>query len=111
MYNFVTVIGKLTDEPKIIELENGRKEYLITLAINQPFKNNEGINEVDIIDCTISYGLADRINEYCKKGSIVGVKGRLGGKSENGQNIMKVIGERVSFISQPNKNKNKDIER
>ena len=35
------------------------------------------VYETDFVDCTLFDGVAQNTSEYCKKGDIVGVKGRI----------------------------------
>ena len=77
MLNYVVLVGRLVQDPEIKELENGNKKIYITLAIPRNYKNSEGIYETDFINCEVSYSMYDNIKEYCKKGDLVGVKGKI----------------------------------
>ena len=101
MLNQVVIVGRLVAKPIVEENENGRKVSEITLAVPRSYKNAEGIYETDFIKCTLWNGIAENTVEYCNKGDIIGVKGRLEclGGSE-----LQVIAEKVTFLSN-NKNK------
>ena len=96
MLNQVIVVGRLAYDPEIRELENGRKESYITLACPRSYKNVDGVYDTDFIRCTLWNGIAENTTEYCKKGDIVGVKGRLQ-REEHGN--LKIIAEKVNFLS------------
>lgn len=96
MLNQVVIVGRLTQNPQIRELENGRKETIITVAVPRSYKNVDGTYDTDFIRCTLWNGIAETTCEYCKIGDIVGVKGRLQ-REEHGN--LRVIAEKVSFLS------------
>ena len=101
MLNQVVIVGRLVAKPIVEENENGRKVSEITLAVPRSYKNAEGIYETDFIKCTLLNGIAENTVEYCNKGDIIGVKGRL---ECLGGNELQVVAERVTFLSN-NKNK------
>lgn len=109
MLNQVIIVGRLVSKPIIEENENGRKVSEITLAVPRSYKNAEGVYDTDFIKCTLWNGIAENTAEYCDKGDLVGVKGRLETslyEIENGEKyrITSVVAEKVSFLSN-NKNK------
>ena len=101
MLNQVVMVGRLVAKPIVEENENGRKVSEITLAVNRSFKNAEGIYETDFIKCILWSCIAENTAEYCDKGDLISVKGRLQclGGSE-----LQVIAEKVTFLTN-NKNK------
>ena len=101
MLNQVVIVGRLVSKPIVEENENGRKISEITLAVPRSFKNAEGIYETDFIKCTLWNGIAENTVEYCNKGDLIGVKGRL---ERLGGNELQVIAEKVTFLAN-NKNK------
>lgn len=110
MLNQVVLVGRLTDNPTVIETENGKKYTAINLAVQRAFKNSDGIYESDFIRCVLWNGVAANTCEFCHTGDILGIKGRLQNRSyETDDNetkyITEVIAERVTFLSS---NKNKD---
>ena len=64
-------------ESELQQLDNEKEVANVTLAVQRAYKNEEGIYEADFIDCTLWNAIAKNTVEYCKKGDIVGVKGRL----------------------------------
>ena len=105
MLNQIVLVGRLVSDPEINELENGNKVTNITLAIPRSYKNSEGIYETDFIDCVLWNGIAENTSEYCKKGNIIGVKGRL---QRLEGNELQVIAERVTFLSSKKEVANND---
>ena len=96
MLNQTVLVGRLVQDPEIKELENGNKVSYITLAIPRSYKNSEGIYETDFIDCVLWNGIAENTSEYCKKGNIIGVKGKL---QRLEGNELQVVAEKVTFLS------------
>lgn len=92
MLNQVVLVGRLTETPIV---EPNRTSNIIHLCIPRPYKNSEGIYENDFIDCILSGGILNNASEYCKKGDIVGVKGRL----ESRDDKIVVMCEKLTFLS------------
>ena len=112
MLNQIVLVGRLVSDPEIKETESGKKVSNITLAVNRSFKNEEGIYETDFIDCILWNGIATNTSEYCKKGDLVGVKGRVqstivsdDSKSidESKKNELQIVAEKVTFLSPPHR--------
>ena len=99
MLNQVVMVGRLTSDPEINEVENDRKVATITLAVQRSYKNAEGVYETDFIKCTLWNGIAETTAEYCKKGDVVGVKGRIQTTNVDDKIVMEVVAEKVSFLS------------
>jgi len=103
MLNQVVLVGRIVYDLELKKNDNGKKISTLTLAIPRSFKNMEGNYDTDFIRCLIFDNVAENTNEYCKKGDIVGLKGRLQSriieKGEKKENIMEVIGEKVTFLT------------
>ena len=108
MLNQVVLVGRLTKDLEVKELEDGKKVTNMTLAIPRSFKNADGEYETDFVECTLWNNIAENTAEYCKKGDIVGVKGRLQSSSfekEDGNKEFRtqVMAEKVTFLSSRSK--------
>jgi len=103
MLNQVVLVGRLTRDITINKSDKGVKVATIPLAIPRSFKNAEGNYDTDFIDCVSFDVVAENTAEYCSKGDIVGVKGRLQSriveKDEKKENIMEVVCEKITFLS------------
>lgn len=105
IYNYVMLIGRLTEDVNVSTTKTGKKVANITLAINRPFKNPQTDSyDTDFIDVSIWDELCDVASNYLKMGSLVAVKGRLTAaydRLESGPyfNRIQVTGERVIFLS------------
>lgn len=95
MLNQVVIVGRLVDNPTTKELEDGKKISEIVVAVPRSWKNEEGIYESDFIPCTLWDGIAQNTTDYCHKGDIIGVKGRI----ESNNNGIRIVAEKVTFLS------------
>jgi len=95
MLNQFVCVGRIVSDPQINETENGVKNTIITLAIPRTYKNIDGIYETDFISCMLWKGISENVVNYCQKGDLVGIKGRLQEKD----NKIVVVAEKVSFLS------------
>ena len=79
MLNQIVLVGRLTRDI-VVNKSNKSKVATISLAIPRSFKNSEGNYDTDFIDCVVFDVIAENTCEYCKKGDIIGVKGRVQSK-------------------------------
>ena len=96
MLNQIILVGRLTRDITVNKAENGVKVATIPIAVPRSFKNVEGVYDTDII--------AENTSEYCSKGDIVGIKGRIQTKVielEDGkkENKLEIICEKITFLS------------
>ena len=112
MLNQVVLVGRITGEPELNETESGKNVSNITLAVPRSFKNAEGEYDTDFLNVELWNSIAQSTTEYCKKGDLIGVKGRLQmdqyeDKDGNSKIKVKVVAEKVTFLSST-KEKNHD---
>ena len=103
MMNQAMLVGRLTRDPEVVENESGTKYSNLTLAVPRNFKNEEGVYETDFIEITLWNNIAENTSEYCKKGDLIGVRGRIqvdsyevDGEKRSSQ---KIVADRVTFLS------------
>lgn len=103
MLNQVVLVGRLVRDPEIQKLDNKKQVLRITLAVPRSFKNSYGVYETDFIDCTLWDMVAKNTTEYCGKGDIIAVKGRIETSKVEKDNAVKyyqtVIAEKVTFLA------------
>lgn len=103
MLNQIVLVGRLVKKPELRTSENSKKYTFITLAVPRSFKNINGEYDTDFIDCVLWDNVASSTSEYCGKGDIVGVKGRLQSrlieKDDNKKYVLEVVAEKVTFLS------------
>ncbi len=114
MVNNIMLVGRLVKDPEVKELESGKKVSNITLAINRNFKNVDGVYETDFVDCVIWDGIANNVGEYCKKGDVIGVRGRLQTslyEDKEGKTMknLDVVAEKISFLTSKHREQEQEI--
>ena len=85
MLNQVILVGRVHKLEKLAGI--------VSIDIKRP--NGK---ESDVIPVTLNEGLMDSVLEYLSEGSTIGVKASL--KIDN--NILRIIGEKVTFINTKN---------
>lgn len=104
MLNQTVIVGRLVKDPELNETEKGNKVTNITLAVPRSFKNVNGEYDTDFISCILWRGVAENTVEYCKKGDLLGVKGRIQTRNieledETKRQLVEVVAEKVTFLS------------
>ena len=100
----MVLVGRSVKDPEVKEKEKGKKVSYITIAIPRSFKNMDGEYETDFINCILWDLVAKNTADYCKKGDIIGIKGRIETSKEEKENepnryYTNVIAEKVTFLS------------
>ena len=103
MLNQAVLVGRIVKDPELKDTEKG-KVTNITLAVPRSFKNINGEYDTDFISCVLWKGVAESTAEYCKKGDLVGIKGRIQTRDvelddETHKKYVEVIAEKVTFLS------------
>lgn len=103
MLNQIVLVGRLTKDVQVNKSEKGKHVASLTLAIPRSFKNMDGNYDTDFIECTMFDNIAQNTSEYCKKGDILGVKGRVQSrlveKDNEKRNVIEIIAEKVTFLT------------
>lgn len=73
MVNSVTLVGRAGRDPEMRYFESGRVKTSFSIAVNRPTKDKE----TDWFDIEIWGRQAEIAGEYVKKGSLIGIEGRL----------------------------------
>jgi len=102
--NIVSLVGRLTTDPEVVEFGDKQYRTVVSIAVARDYRNSEGIYEADFINVVLWNGVAAATRDYCHKGDVVGVKGKLQSrKYENSagekKSIMEVVADKVTFIA------------
>lgn len=101
MLNRVCLVGRLIKDVDLKRTETGKAIGRFTLAVNRNFKTNDG-QEADFINCVCWGKIAENTAQYCSKGSLVSIDGRLqtGSYDKDGQKVYftNVIADSVIFL-------------
>lgn len=71
--NQVTLTGRLTKDPEVRYNQNQEPIARFTLAVDRPGRDAGA----DFIGCTAFGKTAEVVGQYCKKGRLIGVAGRI----------------------------------
>lgn len=75
--NTVQLVGRLTKEIDLKFTSSGIAVGTFTLAVNRSFTNQQGEREADFINCVIWRKAAENLSNFTRKGSQIGVEGRI----------------------------------
>ena len=107
MLNQTVLVGRLVAPIEAKELEDGKKVANMTIAVPRSYKNMNGEYDTDFVDCVLWGGVAENTAEYCKKGDLIGVKGRVETDTYevDGEKKKKtyVVADRITFLSSKSK--------
>ena len=104
MYNRIILIGRLTRDPELRYTPSGQPVASFTLAVDRPFKNQNGEKETDFIDIVAWRKLAEQVSQYMTKGRLVAVEGRLQIRSYEAKDgsgkrkVAEVVADGVRFL-------------
>ena len=75
--NSVQLIGRLTKDLDLKYTSSGTAVGTFTLAVNRQFTNQAGEREADFINCVIWRKSAENFANFTRRGSLVGITGRI----------------------------------
>lgn len=75
-YNHITLVGRSTKNPDIRQTD-GYVKSSFNLAVDRPYRKEDGSTETDFINIVMHGKLAEISNKYIKKGTPVLIEGRL----------------------------------
>lgn len=109
--NHIEILGRLTRNPEIKYTQNGKCVASFTLAVDRPFKNQNGEKEADFIPVVAWGKAAELIGNSCVKGHRLLVEGRLQIRNFEAKDgtkkwITEVISTRIEFIERKEKSFN-----
>ncbi|MCR3923073.1 MAG: single-stranded DNA-binding protein [Firmicutes bacterium] len=101
--NKVILIGRLTRDPLLKHV--GDDEVAVsnfTVAVDRNYAGGDGGNEADFLPVVAWRKLAENCHEYLKKGSLVGVEGKMQVRSYEKDDerrwVTEVVAEHVKFL-------------
>ena len=91
MLNQIVLVGRLAEEPT----RENEERAVIVLSVPRSYKNEDGGYETDFITISLFKGIATNTMEYCKKGDVIGVKGRV----QSNEGKIEIVAEKITFLS------------
>jgi len=112
--NIAVLIGNLTRDIETRYTQTGKAVANFTIAVNRPFKNAQGEYDADFIPIVVWDRLAENCANFLKKGSRVGVSGRIQVRTYDDKQgikryVTEIIANEVKFLD--GKEKNDDFNR
>lgn len=101
--NRVVLVGRLARDPELRYTPAGQAVASFTVAVNRPFKNQQGEQEADFINCVAWRKTAENLANYMKKGNLIGIEGRIQTRSYEGKDgktvyVTEVVAENIQFL-------------
>lgn len=101
--NRIVLVGRLTRDIELKKTSSGSSVVNFTIAVNRTYKNANGEQEADFINCVAWGRTADNMASYVGKGSLIGVDGRIQTRTydnANGQKVYvtEVFADNVQFL-------------
>ncbi len=108
MINLVVLVGRLTKDPELKYTPNGIASCRFTVAVNRAFQNQQGEREADFINCQAWRKQAENLANFMKKGSLIGLEGRIQTGSYEGQDGKRVyttdvVADSIQFLDPRNR--------
>lgn len=103
MINRVVLVGRLTKDPELKYTPNGIASCRFTVAVNRTFKGQNNEQEADFVSCVAWRKQAENLANFMKKGSLVGLEGRIQTGSYEGQDGKRVyttdvVADSIQFL-------------
>ena len=77
MINNTVLVGRMVRDAELRYTPNNQAVATFSLAVNRPFKNQNGEREADFINCVIWRQQAENLANWAKKGALIGITGRI----------------------------------
>lgn len=103
MINNIVLVGRTTKTIELKQNKNGTHYVQFTLAVNRPYKDEQGGQQADFITCVAWNKTAETLSNYVSKGMMIGVEGRLQMRSYSNeagvrQYLSEVLVNRFTFL-------------
>lgn len=110
--NRVVLVGRLTRDPDLRYTPAGHAVANFNIACNRPFKNEQGEQQADFINCVAWRKQAENLANFMKKGQQIGVDGRIQTRTfedKDGKTVYvtEVLAESIQFLEPKGSNSDK----
>jgi len=104
MINRVVLTGRLVRDPELRKTQSGKSVANFTVAVDRPRRKDKEAADTDFINCQAWNKTAEYIRNYAKKGTLIGVDGRIQTRNydnTSGQKVYvtEVVCDSVSLLS------------
>lgn len=103
MINNVVLVGRMTKEAELRYTPSNIAVATFTLAVKRDFKGENGEREADFINVVLWRQAAENLANWTKKGSLVGVTGRIQTRNYDNQQgqrvyVTEVVADRFQLL-------------
>lgn len=103
MLNRVILVGRITKDPELKKTQSNISVVSFTIAVNRQFTNDQGESQADFIQCVAWRKQAENMQQYVRKGALLGIDGRIQTRTYETQNgetryITEVVCDSVQFL-------------
>lgn len=99
MINRVVLVGRLVRDPELRRSPSGVSVVNFTIAVDNRFAKQDSPNKTDFIPCVVFNRTAEIAAQYAKKGTLVGVEGRISTRNYENNEGKKVYVTEVTVDS------------
>lgn len=115
MLNRIVLIGRLTRDPELRYTPTGVAVCNFRIAVNRPFRNQNGEYDADFFNIVCWRKLAEIVAQNITKGRLVAVDGRLQMRfyetsSGDKRTAYEVVADTVRFLESKNQQEYEDTE-
>lgn len=108
------LIGRLTKDIELRYTQSNKACASFSVAINRPYKNGEE-KQTDFINIVVWEHLAENLNKYTSKGSLLGIEGRLQTRTYEASDgkkrvITEVLASNIQFLDTKRENTTERID-
>jgi single-strand DNA-binding protein len=108
--NRVVLVGRLTREPELRALPSGRSVCSLRVACNSTHRDAEGEfkERPNFFDVSVYGAAADSVANYMRRGSRVGIDGRLDWREwetedQQRRQAVSIVADTVQFLDSPDR--------
>ncbi|MBX7136103.1 MAG: single-stranded DNA-binding protein [Fimbriimonadaceae bacterium] len=104
--NRVVLVGRLTRDPELRTTTTGKSVCDFSIAVNKRVKPTDGSPDADFFRVSVWSQTAEFVSNYCTKGRLVAVDGRLQTRKwqdqqGNNRETVEIVGENVQLLDRP----------
>lgn len=108
MMNRIVLVGRLTRDPELRRTNSDTSVASFTLAVDDRMKDANGQKTTTFIGVTVWNQQADNVAKFCRKGSLVGVDGRIRQRTYERRDgtkasVIEVIADSITFLEPKSK--------
>lgn len=108
MLNRVVLVGRITKDPEVRMTASNIAVCSFTIAVNRQFADANGTRQADFINCVVWRAQAENLGKFVKKGSLLGIDGKLQTRSYESETgtkyITEVVCDSIQFLESKNEN-------